>query len=112
MLLIYAEKRLSSVRIVLPRSALFYLYCCHTAAMSTSEPVYRHDDDCCRAKSAHSGTSCPTSASSVAGGDGRRYLVELGEGILGQVEVGRRHVLLQASHLLRAGYRNHMLPLR
>jgi hypothetical protein len=31
--LIYAEKRLSSVRMVLLRSAPFYAYCCHTAAM-------------------------------------------------------------------------------
>jgi hypothetical protein len=104
--LIYAEKRLSSGRIVLPRSAPFYRYCCHTAAMPTSEPICRHDEDHCWSKSAHSGTPCPTSASppfyddpegprsSVAGGDGRRYLVELGEGILGQVEVSRRGILL------------------
>ena len=74
--------------------------------MPTSEPVCRHDEDHCWSNSALSGTSCPTSASplfyddpegprlSVAGGDGRRYLVELGEGILGQVQVSRRYVLL------------------
>src|SRR5215211_1742811 len=50
--------------------------------------------------------------SSVAGGDRHRNLVKLGEDILRQVEVGRRGILLQTSHLLRAGDGNHMLPLR
>src|SRR5215213_3148227 len=48
--------------------------------------------------------------SSVAGGDRHRNLVKLGQGVLRQV--GRRGVLLQTSHLLRAGDGNHMLPLR
>src|SRR5829696_1384483 len=49
---------------------------------------------------------------SVAGGDRNRTMVKLGEDILRQVEVGRRGILLQTSHLLRAGDGNHMLPLR
>src|SRR5918912_356433 len=78
-----------------------------------SEPSYGRDEDQslsiagCTAAQPRSASSpftvttgCPRS--SVARGDGCRYPVKLGEGILRQVEVGRRGVLLQPTHLLRA----------